>query len=325
MHLNILISCFNESVKDVHKIILHPLPFVRYIISHQYSADYQLNEEHLSELNKLLSHRKDIFYNRFEGRGLSQNRNHAIEFLHSLFLNKKIYSTNLVDEKLVPYDCSNNIDSEILVSEKCGNNLSGENLVSENCSYNLDDENLVSENCSSNLDDEICVLADDDVRYKEEYLQKLYEIFQSNPSYSLVCTKISTPPGSPGYKWYSRTEHDIKKPILRGKGYVSSIEISFRLSSYIKGELSFDEGFGLGSNCPEGGEETVFISDFLRGGFLAKYVPEYTVEHPFLSTGKKEKTYSKAKMMLKVAVRCTGYLSWETFIAFLRCIYRRLL
>ena len=73
---------------------------------------------------------------------------------------------------------------------------------------------------------------------------------------------------------------------------------------------------------PEGGEEAIFLSDCLKRGLTMKYVPEYVVGHPYMSSGKSPKTVRKARMMLAIACRCSGSFSIDAFVAFLRVIFR---
>lgn len=277
MMLNVLIFCYNDSVGDVPQIFLPERGDVRYLVSHQMSEEYavshssspfHLPQEPLTAGTVEALGRADVVYSPFVGKGVSQNRNHA---LHAL--------------------------TDWLAARSGGN-----------------------------MDGQICILADDDVRYGADMPDRIMRIVSEYPEYDAFWGKIATPDGQSDFKPYPRRSFEIHKVPVYGRFYSSSIEIFFRLAPVAENGLRFDERFGLGSSVyPEGGEESVFLSDCLKAGLRLRYVPEYIVMHPYMSTGKSEKTVRKALMMEAVAVRCRGRLSSAALIGRLRVLYRRLL
>lgn len=278
MMLNVLICCHNASVRGVPWIFLPPRADVRYVVSHQMSEDYaemyssspfHLPPESAASGAAESLGRDDVLYSPFVGKGVSQNRNHALHALTDW------------------------------LAARSGGNPDGE---------------------------EICILADDDVRYGADMPDRILKTVSEFPDCDVFCGKIATPYGQPEFKSYGCESFEIRKVPVYGKLYFSSIEIFFRLSPVLENCLSFDERFGLGSPaCPEGGEETVFLSDCRRAGLRLRYVPEYIVEHPYVSTGKSGKTVRKSLMMEAVAARCRGRLSSAALIGRLRVLYRRFL
>lgn len=179
---------------------------------------------------------------------------------------------------------------------------------------------------SYDLEKQLCVLSDDDVRYTDAWLSRIVKLFSERPRADVICFRIATPDGQPEFKAYPEKEFEIRKVPVYGKVYFSEVEIAFRYEPVLKNKIRFDEDFGLGSKVwPEGGEGPVFLSDCRRAGMRLIYVPEYLVQHPFLSTGKKLKTVRKARMLEAVALRCRGRLSFAAFAGRLRVLYRRLL
>lgn len=73
MVIEILICTFNERIKNVSSVLLNPLPFVKYLVSFQYSED-----KYLSLIPSVLQERDDVTLVMKEGYGLSKNRNHAL-------------------------------------------------------------------------------------------------------------------------------------------------------------------------------------------------------------------------------------------------------
>lgn len=174
--------------------------------------------------------------------------------------------------------------------------------------------------------EQLCLISDDDVSYTDRQLTRIIEIFGERPATDAVCFRIATPDGQPPFKHYPDKEREVRQVPVYGRFCFSSIELAFRLAPVLSGKIRFDENFGLGSSrWPEGGEETVFLSDCRKAGMRLDYVPEYLVQHPFQSTGKKRKTVRKAQMLEAVAVRCRGRLSFAAFVGRLRVMYRRLL
>lgn len=282
MTLNILISCYNESVTDVRNIFLSPRADVRYIVSHQLSPDYAAAHPGLPDDASLqFSGRSDVVYSPFVGKGVSQNRNHCLDVLESLLETETGQSVHKADTQSIGHDI---------------------------------------------LKKQLCVLSDDDIGYTDAWLSRIIEIFDERSWADVLCFRIATPEGQPEFKDYPEKEFEIKKVPVYGKVYFSAVEIAFRYESVRKSGIRFDENFGLGSQLwPEGGEETVFLSDCHKAGMRMIYVPEYLVQHPFLSTGKKLKTVRKARMLEAVALRCRGRLSFAAFVGRLRVLYRRVL
>ena len=172
--------------------------------------------------------------------------------------------------------------------------------------------------------EEICLLADDDVTYLPDSFDKVLAAFREHPEISLAAFRILTPQSQPPFKPYQDKSFVVNKIPLRGKYYFSSIELAFRLEAI--GDLRFDEDFGVGAaKWPEGGEETIFLSDCLKMGLKMRYFPIEMVIHGYMSTGKSKKSVRKAQMMRAVAIRCRGPFSFEAILASLRVLYRKLL
>jgi len=124
---------------------------------------------------------------------------------------------------------------------------------------------------------DICLFADDDVKYKREWLNDLIIYFKENPRMDILTFKIKTNESEPQYKEYQNHffMHD-----LRSIFQVSSIETAFRLNKIKDAGLSFDENYGLGTNF-NFGEENIFLMDALSKGLKIKYIPYYIVNHPY--------------------------------------------
>lgn len=292
--LNILICCHNETVANVPNMFLAPNPdYLRFVVSHQMSQEYadaHKDEFHLPEgtdgsVREALL-REDVVYSAFVGKGISQNRNHALDTIEDYFV------------KIIPADGHWDIP--------------------------IHDGRLINGDV---LSIEKALFADDDVRYPDNIVEIVDDIvYNKRNGYDIFCCKIATPKGQPEFKKYPEKAFVFKDIPLYGDYTVSSIEIGVNLYPIVEAGIRFDENFGIGSDkWPEGGEETIFLSDCMKAKMTVNYSPDYIVEHPYESTGKGKKTVRKAKMMEAVAIRCKGRRSKEAFIGRLRVIHRQLL
>lgn len=131
-------------------------------------------------------------------------------------------------------------------------------------------------------DGDIAIIADDDVAYRNSDIDAVLDVYSAHPSLDIACFKIRTPEGEPEYKDYPDNEAAIKNA---GQLNISSVEMTFRVSSVRDNGLLFDERFGIGSKCLTGGEEFVFLTHALRKKMEVRYFPYYIVRHPYMSTG----------------------------------------
>lgn len=159
----------------------------------------------------------------------------------------------------------------------------------------------------SHANGDIAIIADDDVRYCNEYFDRVIAHFEKYPVLDIGLFKIRTDFDEPPYKVYP--ENTFEWTSARQHS-VSSIEITFRLSK-IKNKIWFDERFGLGSMFLIGGEENAFLHDCKRAGLKINYFPEFIVEHPYESFNKHINKYDRRRIRTQAALdmRLEGYQS----------------
>lgn len=160
-------------------------------------------------------------------------------------------------------------------------------------------------------DGDIGLVADDDTKFKPEYIENLIDAFESDRAIDLACFKIATPEGKPDYKDYPDQSYLLNDAIMH---YVSSIEIAFKLDAVKSRGLQFHELFGIGSPLISYGEEAVFIHDCIKSGLKVKYIPRYVVEHASESTVKSLDEYSSERVLFKGAYDAHRY-GWLAFPA----------
>lgn len=158
-------------------------------------------------------------------------------------------------------------------------------------------------------DGDIALLADDDVRYRPEYITALLEAFRADPDVDVGCFRIATPDGEGEYKDYAAHAFLLNE---ESHHFISSMELAFRLAPIKSRGITFDPRFGAGSELVSHGEEAVFIHDCIRAGLKVKYIPAYVVEHPANSTIKAMPPYAAERNIFKGAydARRYGWLAY---------------
>lgn len=160
----------------------------------------------------------------------------------------------------------------------------------------------------------ICIIADDDVRYTNEFFNTILINFKNSDT-DVALFKIRTLPGEDEYKNYPVEHYELS---IKKMHSLSSIEIAFKLDS-VKNRITFDERFGLGSKMI-GGEELLFIRDAIKAGLKVMYYPEFVVIHSKNSTIKALPKYHEYRNKSGGAIdaRIYGWVSLpRTIIIFL--------
>ncbi len=118
-------------------------------------------------------------------------------------------------------------------------------------------------NAISQAKGDILLIADDDNRYTEEYIDRILNAWQANPQADIITFMAQTHGGE--------LLHAYPAP------YVCSVEISMRRKSIEVVGLQFDTRFGLGSPILCAGEEDVFMADARFRGLHILFVPQVVV------------------------------------------------
>ena len=134
-------------------------------------------------------------------------------------------------------------------------------------------------NALSNAKADICLIADDDVRYKPEYIDIVRSTFADNPDVDMALFQYASEHEYKSYPDYSFNLKNMPKGY-----YVSSIEIAFRRKAVV-GRIRFNELFGLGSPVLRAGEDGVFMLDAMKAGLNVVFFPKVVVVHDDPSTG----------------------------------------
>lgn len=119
----------------------------------------------------------------------------------------------------------------------------------------------------SYADSEVCLLADDDLVYINNYKDIVINQFNKNPSIDIIAFQVEGIEQE--FKKYSTREKRIG---LINSMKVSSVQIGFRINRIRENNIGFNELFGAGAEYSMG-EENIFLADCLRHNLKIKYVP----------------------------------------------------
>lgn len=173
-------------------------------------------------------------------------------------------------------------------------------------------------NAIRKADADICILADDDISYKNEYIDIVKQTYLNNQDLDIACFKIKTNDGEPEYKEYLKLKTSIDKPFIY---YISSIELTFNLKKLRNNSILFDERFGIGSHFFIGGEETLFINDCLNANLKIVFYPHYIVNHQYESNDKKLPIYDKKLNMVRGGLYARNF----TLLTIFKIIFKTIL
>jgi glycosyltransferase involved in cell wall biosynthesis len=121
-------------------------------------------------------------------------------------------------------------------------------------------------NAIINSNGEICLLADDDIRYDDNYIEIVNSAYTKYKDADIIA-------------FFVDGEGKNKKRIIKkskiGLIYsmkLMSVQISFKKRSIIESQILFDQNFGAGTSNFMG-EENIFLSDCLKKGLKIYYYP----------------------------------------------------
>jgi len=131
----------------------------------------------------------------------------------------------------------------------------------------------------NNAKSDICLLADDDILYEENFDSIIISAFNLNPSADIITFKMNDSNGN-SFKNYPIIKYHNKKSL----SFVNSVVIAFRRNSIISNKVLFDENFGLGSIF-QTADEYVFLRNALDLNLNIIFHNEVILSHPINSSG----------------------------------------
>jgi len=145
----------------------------------------------------------------------------------------------------------------------------------------------------------ICLIADDDVVYLQNFDEEIINAFNQNLDAAIITFNHQR-------IGLDKPQNNSKKPYRHSKKTiydVCSIEIAFRLNSIRENNLFFDKYFGLGSYF-EIAEEFLFLRGAIKLNLKLYFSPHVIVSHPLLSSGEDQGNdkliYARAALFYKL-------------------------
>ncbi|SJZ56784.1 glycosyltransferase family A protein [Anaerorhabdus furcosa] len=167
---------------------------------------------------------------------------------------------------------SNNISCNSLIINQCNHNILDSNNICEKkknvISLNEFGLSLSRNIAIENSEADICLFADDDISYIDNFAQLITNEFEKYPAYDIIIFYINRSPR------FVQKRIGRKKRInmISSLGIISS-QIAFRRKSIVDANIRFDIQFGSGSNHYMCGEENIFLIDCLKKGMKILYIP----------------------------------------------------
>ncbi len=124
---------------------------------------------------------------------------------------------------------------------------------------------------------QICLIADDDLVYEDDYLQSVNVAYKALPKADIIVFKVlGLNPERPERDFGKR----IRRLHFRKALQVVSYRISFKLDAIKQKNIQLDPIFGAGARFSQG-EENIFIRTCLQKGLKVYYYPKQiaTVSH----------------------------------------------
>lgn len=212
----------------------------------------------------------------------------VVEILMSTMKRKTIKSLDLKNRN-IDNNCLiiNQTDNEEIILE---NNIKMINSKTKGLAVS---RNIALGNCSGDY----LIIADDDVKYVENYQEIIKKAFSELPDADVLTFQILKDEHH-YYKDYKNKIFKHNKVTIRK---VSSIEIVLR-NKIKDSNVKFNPHFGLGAKYTSG-EENIFMLDLINKGYNIYYYPTPIVYHPDITSARTltdSVAYSKGALFYKM-------------------------
>lgn len=115
---------------------------------------------------------------------------------------------------------------------------------------------------------DICVIADDDLRYEEDYEEIIKEGYKKYPQADIIAFYVDNID-----KKRKRKMRKEGKINLFTSMRIQSVQLTFRRKSVVEKKIEFNENFGSGAEL-NSGEENIFLAECIRKGLKIYYIPK---------------------------------------------------
>lgn len=116
---------------------------------------------------------------------------------------------------------------------------------------------------------DICVIADDDMEYENDYVEKIISSYEKYPEADIIAFQVKRTGNKERDKKF-RDHLSWENEITSMK--ISSVEITFKRKQIVENDLFFDPRFGAGTNILHG-EENIFLNEAIKKNLNVLYLP----------------------------------------------------
>lgn len=127
---------------------------------------------------------------------------------------------------------------------------------------------------------DICLLADDDIKYVENFDNIIKNAFKANKNFDVLTFMMSDFEGKLA-KIYNLPKQHTYKSLVKA----NSVTIAFRKEKVFDTKIKFDTNFGLGSTF-EIAEEFIWLRSLYTANLKIGFIPKVIVQHPYESSGR---------------------------------------
>lgn len=115
---------------------------------------------------------------------------------------------------------------------------------------------------------EICVIADDDIRYEDNYEKIIEEGYKKYPDADIIAFHVE----NVDKKMEKARRREGKQNFFTSMK-IQSVQTTFKRKSVLNKKIRFDENIGAGTELYSG-EENVFLADCIKKGLKIYYIPK---------------------------------------------------
>lgn len=166
-----------------------------------------------------------------------------------------------------------NIKTDTIVINQTDHRASEQRRINENSVTIIhDDKRGLSRSRNLALDHstaDICVIADDDMIYQEDYDTRILKAYKDHPEADIIAFIVHRKGNDKRQKQF-RKEKNWENYLTSMK--ISSVEITFKRERILEKGIRFNENIGAGTAFPNG-EESTFLYECLRKGLKVLYLP----------------------------------------------------
>ena len=168
-----------------------------------------------------------------------------------------------------------------------------------------------------NAQGDICLIADDDVKYKVGFDRIISDAFTTHLDADIITFKMVDENGNDFKPYQNIKQHSIKTVRT-----VNSVVIALDRKRISESNTLFDEHFGLGTTF-QSGDEYVFLRNALQNNLDVKFEPKVILTHKFESSGRDAGSdriiFARAALFYKYS----GVLGYLRLCKYLYMIYRQ--